>query len=160
MANPMERKRKLPRSDRKAPGTGKRRQSSSARFEVILPADVAAISPVVSWVMQLVRGMEYASSKEFEIEMALREALANAIVHGCKEDPAKKIEFSVTDEKERGILIVVRDPGRGFDTAVLPCPTDVENLFSEHGRGIYLINKLMDEVKYERNGTEIHMRKY
>ena len=39
-------------------------------------------------------------------------------------------------------------------------PTDGESLFSDHGRGIYLINKLMDEVKYERNGSEIHMRKF
>ncbi len=90
----------------------------------------------------------------------LREALANAVLHGCKSDPAKKIEFSVTGEKDRGILIIVRDPGQGFDHEALPCPTDEENLFSDHGRGIYLINKLMDEVKYERNGSEIHMRKY
>jgi serine/threonine-protein kinase RsbW len=129
-------------------------------FEVSLPADVATISPVVAWVMHLVGQLEYAAGKEFEIEMALREALANAVLHGCKADSAKKIEFSVTGEKERGILIIVRDPGQGFDHAALPSPTDGENLFSDHGRGIYLINKLMDEVKYERDGREIHMRKY
>jgi len=129
-------------------------------FDVSLPADVAAISPVVAWVMHLVGQLEYAAGKEFEIEMALREALANAVLHGCKGDPAKKIEFSVTGENERGILIVVRDPGQGFDHEGLPSPTDGENLFSDHGRGIYLINKLMDEVKYERDGREIHMRKY
>jgi serine/threonine-protein kinase RsbW len=129
-------------------------------FEVSLPADVAAISPVVTWVMHLVGQLEYAAGKEFEIEMALREALANAVLHGCKGDPAKKIEFSVTGEKERGILIIVRDPGQGFDHTALPAPIDGENLFSDHGRGIYLINKLMDEVKYERDGREIHMRKY
>ena len=133
--------------------------ASPTHFEVSLPADVTAISPVVSWVMRLVSDMEYASGKEFEIELALREALANAIMHGCKGDPTKKIEFSVTDEKERGILIVVRDPGLGFDQGMLRSPTDEKNLFSDHGRGIYLINKLMDEVKYERNGSEIRMRK-
>ena len=55
---------------------------------------------------------------------------------------------------------VVRDPSAGFDPNKLPCPTDEQNLFSDHGRGIYLINRLMDEVRYDRNGTEIHMRKY
>ena len=55
---------------------------------------------------------------------------------------------------------MVRDPGNGFDPAKVPCPTDEQNVFSEHGRGIYLINALMDEVRYERNGAEIHMRKY
>src|ERR1019366_8009411 len=118
------------------------------------------VSPVVAWVMRLVGELEYTAGKDFEIELALREALANAILHGCKADPSKKIECSVTGDKDHGILIVVRDPGTGFDPAKLPCPTDEQNLYSEHGRGIYLINKLMDEVRYERNGTEIHMRKY
>jgi serine/threonine-protein kinase RsbW len=135
-------------------------RSSPTHFEVALAADVKAISPVVGLVMQLVGNLDYAAGKEFEIEMALREALANAILHGCKADPSKKIECSVTGDKDRGILIVVHDPGNGFDAAKLASPIDQQNLFSDHGRGIYLINKLMDEVKYERNGSEIHMRKY
>jgi serine/threonine-protein kinase RsbW len=130
------------------------------RFEVTLPADVTAISPVVAWVMRLVGELEYASGKEFEIELAFREALANAILHGCKADPAKKIECTVTGDQEQGITIVVRDPGSGFDPASLPSPTDDSNLHSDHGRGILLINKLMDEVKHERNGTVIRMRKF
>jgi serine/threonine-protein kinase RsbW len=133
---------------------------STAHFEVSLPADVTAISPVVGWVMRLVGELEYSAGKEFEIEMALREALANAVLHGCKADPAKKIECSVTGDPEKGILIIVRDPGSGFDPASLPSPTDESNLHSEHGRGILLINKLMDEVKHERNGTVICMRKF
>ena len=138
----------------------KNEESAPARFEVVLPADVNAISPVVSWVMRLVSELEFAAGKEFDIELALREALANAIVHGCKADPAKKIECTVTGDKNRGILIVVRDPGPGFDVATLPSPTESQNLHADHGRGVYLINKLMDEVKYERNGSEIHMRKF
>jgi serine/threonine-protein kinase RsbW len=135
-------------------------QSSKAHFEVSLSADVSAISPVVGWVMRLVGELDYAAGKEFEIEMALREALANAIVHGCKADPAKKIECSVTGDRDQGILIVVRDPGNGFDPSTIPSPTEDSNLHAEHGRGILLINKLMDEVTHERNGTVIRMRKY
>ncbi|MGH9678942.1 MAG: ATP-binding protein, partial [Candidatus Acidiferrales bacterium] len=92
-------------------GTGKSGPASSMQFEVALPADVGAISPVVGLVMRLVGELEYARGKEFEIELALREALANAILHGCKKDPAKKIECLVSADKERGIHIVVRDPG-------------------------------------------------
>ncbi len=134
--------------------------SSSAHFDVSLPADVTAISPVVGWVMRLVGELEYAAGKEFEIEMALREALANAVLHGCKGDASKKIECSVTGDRDQGILIVVRDPGSGFDPASIPSATDESNLHSEHGRGILLINKLMDEVKHEQNGTVIRMRKF
>jgi serine/threonine-protein kinase RsbW len=56
------------------------------------------------------------------------------------------------------MLIVVRDPGQGFDPAQIPSPITGQQLFSSHGRGIYLINQLMDEVRFERGGTEIHMR--
>jgi serine/threonine-protein kinase RsbW len=142
------------------PDTSGKEHSSSTHFEVTLPADITAISPVVGWVMRLVGELEYAAGKEFEIEMALREALANAILHGCKADPAKKIDCSVSGDREQGILIVVRDPGNGFDPASIPSPTDDSNLHSDHGRGILLINKLMDEVKHERNGTVIRMRKF
>ena len=134
--------------------------SESMHFEVSLAADVSAISPVVTWVMRMVSELDYASGKEFEIEMALREALANAIVHGCKADPSKKVECSVTGERDQGIVIVVRDPGNGFDPKSIPSPTEDANLHSDHGRGILLISKLMDEVKHERNGTVIRMRKF
>src|ERR1035441_4961277 len=130
------------------------------RIEVTLNADATAIGPVVEGIMEMARRLECAAGKEFEIETALREALANAIVHGCKNDPTKKVQCCVGCDEERGMLIVVRDPGSGFDPFAIPDPCCAENVFSNHGRGIYLINQLMDEVKFERNGTEIHMRKY
>lgn len=135
-------------------------RSSPLHFEVAIPADVNAISPVVEAVLRLVEQLTYAAGKKFEIEMALREALANAVLHGCKGDPRKKIECSVTGDQEKGIMIVVSDPGNGFDPTSLPSPTEGQNLFSDHGRGIFLINRLMDEVQYERNGAKIRMRKY
>jgi serine/threonine-protein kinase RsbW len=57
------------------------------------------------------------------------------------------------------MLIVVRDPGNGFDPRTIPSPIRGENVYSNRGRGIYLINELMDEVKFLNNGTEIHMIK-
>lgn len=130
------------------------------RFEVALHADVAAISPVVGWVMKLVGELEFTTGKEFEIELALREALANAVLHGCKADPDKRVVCTVSGDREHGIQIVVQDPGGGFDPNSIPSPTDDCNLLSEHGRGILLIKELMDEVKHECNGTVIRMRKF
>ena len=130
------------------------------RIEVTLNADPTAISPVVEGIMEMARRMECAAGKEFEIETAIREALANAIVHGCKGDPKQKVQCCVACDEERGMLIIVRDPGPGFDPFTVPDPLNGENIYSNHGRGIFLINQLMDEVKFERNGTEIHMRKY
>ena len=129
------------------------------RFESTIPADVKLISPVVESVMRIVGEMGCAAGKEFEVETALREALANAIVHGCRRDATKQVQFWVGCDESRGMLIVVRDPGPGFDPATLPTPLAGEEIYSTHGRGIYLINQLMDEVRVLRGGTEIHMRK-
>jgi serine/threonine-protein kinase RsbW len=127
--------------------------------ETTIPADRDAIDPVVQQIMATVRKMQCAAGKEDAIELALSEALANAVVHGCKCDPAKKVECCVACDEKTGMLIVVRDPGHGFDAGEIPNPVQGENIFSNHGRGIYLINQLMDEVRFHRNGAEIHMIK-
>ena len=126
---------------------------------VTLAADRKAVDPVVEQVMEAIRQMKNLDGKEDAIELALQEALANAVVHGAKEDPSKIVECLVAYEEQRGILIIVRDPGPGFDPGAIPSCTMGENLYSNHGRGIFLINQLMDEVQFHKNGTEIHMVK-
>jgi serine/threonine-protein kinase RsbW len=129
------------------------------KLSVTLSADRNAIGPVVEGVMNVVREMNCANGSEQEIELALFEALVNAVVHGASADPAKIVECDVACDEERGMLIVVRDPGPGFDPTRLADPSAGENLYSSHGRGIYLINQLMDEVQFHKNGTEIRMIK-
>jgi len=129
------------------------------RVRVTLAADRKAVDPVVEQVMEYVRRMKNVEGKEDAIELALQEALANAVVHGAKEDPTKVVECIVACDEQRGILIIVRDPGPGFDPQGIPSCTMGENLYSNHGRGIFLINQLMDEVQFHKNGTEIHMVK-
>lgn len=129
------------------------------RFDVELPGDAAAITPVVDRVLELVRDAGCAQGKEFEIETALREALANAVRYGCAHNPSHKVQLSVACDQARGMLIVVRDPGPGFDPAQVPSPVAGDELYSHHGRGIYLINQLMDHVEFGHGGTEIRMIK-
>lgn len=129
------------------------------RLEIEMSAEISSIEPVVHGVMEIAKEMKCAAGKEFEVDLALREALANAVRHGCGGDPTKTIHCTVACDKTRGMLIVISDPGAGFDTNSIPSPTVGQNVFSEHGRGIFLINQLMDEVHYERGGTEIHMMK-
>jgi serine/threonine-protein kinase RsbW len=124
-----------------------------------VPGKLEALTPAVEEVMSVARTLECSQGKEFEIETALREALANAIRHGCQNDPDKRVEVCVACDPARGLLIVVRDPGAGFDPTSIPSPVRGRNLYRHHGRGIYLINQLMDEVSFERGGTEIRMLK-
>jgi serine/threonine-protein kinase RsbW len=129
------------------------------RMRVTLAAHRQSVDPVVAQVMDSIRNVNCVNGKVDDIELALQEALANAVVHGAKEDPTKIVECLVACDEERGVLIIVRDPGPGFDPQGIPSCTMGENLYSNHGRGIFLINQLMDEVQFHKNGTEIHMMK-
>jgi serine/threonine-protein kinase RsbW len=131
----------------------------SLRVRVTLAADRKSVDPVVEQVMEAVHETGCLNGKEDAVELALQEALANAVVHGAKEDPTKIVECLVACDEGRGVLIIVRDPGEGFDPKSIPACTVGENLYSNHGRGIFLINQLMDKVEFRRNGTEIHMVK-
>ncbi len=128
------------------------------KLSVTFLADRDAIDPVVGSVMNAIREMCVKGSED-DIELALTEALANAVVHGAKSDPSKLIECDVACDDQKGIIIVVRDPGSGFDPTKIENPCEGENLYSNHGRGIFLINQLMDEVQFHKNGTEIRMAK-
>jgi serine/threonine-protein kinase RsbW len=134
-------------------------QTLSLKLRVTLSADPSTIDPVVQRVMNVVRQVQCAPDKDDAIELALTEALANAVVHGAKGDSSKVIECDVACNEVGSLLIVVRDPGQGFDPSKIPNPVQGEKLYSNHGRGIYLINQLMDEVKFAKNGTEIRMIK-
>ena len=127
------------------------------QLRLCLGADVRAISPVVESVMEALKELPCVAVADFAIETALREALANAVVHGCRNDAAQRVDCTLSCNPCGEVHIVVRDPGQGFDPASVPDPLSEENVRSNHGRGIFLISRLMDRVWFERGGTEIHM---
>jgi serine/threonine-protein kinase RsbW len=127
--------------------------------DVVVASIIEAISPTVDQLMQSLKTSCCPPEQEIAVEMALREALANAIVHGNHEDLHKKVHVCCACDAKRGMLIVVKDQGKGFDPSKIPSPLAGQSILSEHGRGIYLINLLMDEVQFRKGGTEIRMRK-
>src|ERR1700681_3241481 len=80
------------------------------RVRVTLAADRKSVDPVVAQVMESVRQMKCADGKEDDIELALQEALANAVVHGAKEDPSKVVECIVALGEARSANVYVRGP--------------------------------------------------
>jgi serine/threonine-protein kinase RsbW len=124
-----------------------------------IPGNVAGITPCVDRILAIAAATGCGAGHEFEIETALREAMANAIVHGCGEDPGKEVLVTVACTRDESIVIIVSDPGKGFDPEAVPDPVEGSNVLSDHGRGIFLINRLMDEVRIERGGSRIWMRK-
>jgi serine/threonine-protein kinase RsbW len=93
--------------------------------------------------------------------LAIREAVANGVQHGNKEQPEKRVAVSFVFDKEE-MTIRIRDEGEGFDLQGLPDPLAPENLFKPRGRGILLMNSFMDEVEFEFDGgkgTVVKLRK-
>jgi serine/threonine-protein kinase RsbW len=133
----------------------------NVQLELSLRSEVNAITPFVQTLLRLIRKFRWApgSEDDNEIEIALREAVVNAVVHGNHEDPGKQVCVSCRCGADE-ISIVIRDEGEGFDIAGVPDPTTPENVGSSHGRGIYLMKALMDEVRFEQGGTAVYMRKF
>src|SRR5215469_17502928 len=98
-----------------------------------MKSEIEAISPFVDELMLKIKEIHCDSGSEFGIELALREALANAVMHGNREDPQKRVHVRCTCEKGKGVSIVVRDEGPGFDPVTVPDPLAPENLDAEHG---------------------------
>ncbi len=123
-----------------------------------LRSEIGLISPLVDWLVSLIAGSRCVRGKEEFVELALREAVSNAMLHGNRMDARKLVHVHCCCEATKGVF-VVRDQGHGFDPKKVPDPLAVENLNSEHGRGIHLMKLAMDEVSFERQGTEVHMHK-
>lgn len=123
------------------------------------PSQIKAISPFVEQLTSFIAKSRNKDGSEIDIEMALSEALANAVVHGNQEDPHKRVYVTCRCTVEGEVSITVQDEGQGFDIATLRDPTAPENRLRTSGRGIYLIKTLMDEICFEKGGAVVHMCK-
>jgi serine/threonine-protein kinase RsbW len=126
-----------------------------------MPSEVKGISPLVDRVTRVIEESHCVLGEEPAIGLALREALSNAVLHGNHLDPRKLVRVDCRCELGKGVSVVIKDQGRGFDPDAIPDPSAVGNLEAENGRGIFLMRWLMDEVSFEFGcrGTEVHMHK-
>jgi len=152
------------RSLNRAPGSpsqfsGKQSLSSILEIDSWMPSKVQAISPLVERLMLLVEGSQCVPGEEFNVEMALREALANAVVHGNHEHPRAKVHVRCRCWPGKEISIVVTDQGKGFDFGEPGGNGFISDPLSEHGCGILLMKAYMDDVHFERGGSEVHLHK-
>jgi len=108
-------------------------------------------------VMDFVR--PYFSERErIDVLIALQEALANAVLHGCQNDASKTIHCSAVIDRS-AFTITIRDSGPGFDVEAAMQSSAAGDNLTEHGRGICLMLSVMDEVWYGSGGSEVRLRK-
>ena len=95
----------------------------------------------------------------FHVQLAVEEAIVNAITHGNQESPDKIVEVELHVSRQATNLRIL-DQGCGFCPDSLPDPTDDENLETPHGRGVMLMKQMMDEVHYNPCGNQVTMTKH
>ena len=132
------------------------RQATSREFT--FPGDATSMVAARELVMDFLRPYSPSELEEIDIFIALQEALANAALHGCKDDASKTIRCSVEVDAS-AFTITIRDPGPGFDLDAATKATEAGANTTEHGRGICMMRSLMNEVIYGHGGSEVRLRK-
>jgi serine/threonine-protein kinase RsbW len=95
------------------------------------------------------------------IDLAVREAVANAIKHGNRSEPEKRVEIELEVTRQE-VVIKVRDEGEGFDPETVHDPLAPENRLRPNGRGLFYMKKFMDEIDYRYEpgkGMEVTLKK-
>ena len=134
-------------------------EQTAERREFVLPS-VPESRETIEWA--LMEALERRGCEEdalFAVRLALEEAVVNAIRHGNKSDPSKRIHVDYLVEDTR-LEVNVQDEGPGFDLESVPDPTAEENLEADHGRGILLMRVYMDEVAYSAKGDRVTLIKF
>jgi serine/threonine-protein kinase RsbW len=137
----------------------KRSGSSILEIDFWIPSEVRAISPLVDRFMEVIERAKCVPGGEFDVELAIREAVGNAVLHGNQENPDKQVHIRCRCESGNGISIVVTDEGNGFDFLKILGNGLTSDFQGSHGHGIQLMRAYMDDVHFEKGGSEVHMRK-
>jgi len=117
---------------------------SLLEIDAWMPSELKAISPLVDRLMRLIEGSHCITGEEPAVELALREALNNAVLHGNRLDAHKLVHVRCRCKVGKGISLIVSDHGQGFDASSVPDPVAVENLLAKRGRGIHIMKLAMD----------------
>ena len=139
---------------------GKHSHSSILEIDAWMPSKIQAISPLVDRLMNLIERAKCLPGAEFDVELAIREALGNAVVHGNHENPDKKVHIRCRCESGNEVSVVVTDQGEGFDFLKILGNGLTSDPADARGHGIQLMRAYMDDVRFERGGSEVHMRKH
>jgi anti-sigma regulatory factor (Ser/Thr protein kinase) len=138
---------------------GGRRTGSLHEIKASIPSELNAISPLVDRMMRLIEGAHCVAGEQYAVELALREALNNAVVDGNRLNARKLVHIRCRCRVGNGISLVVSEQVEGFDARTVHDPLAAGNLEAEHRPSIQLMKSAMDLVSFERRGTEVHMRK-
>jgi serine/threonine-protein kinase RsbW len=128
---------------------------------ITLPSRIEAVNEAAESVGSILRDAGVSEDHTFGIDMAVREAVTNAVLHGNKQDESKICEVQIKTSPE-AIEILVHDQGSGFKPEEVPDPTEAENILKTSGRGIFFMRNFMDQVDWfikPAGGTTVRLLK-
>jgi serine/threonine-protein kinase RsbW len=137
---------------------GLSREQLPFRLRIRLPSTRAALNRTLPRVRRLAAQCGCTEERLTDLEIALVEALANAIEHGNQGRPRQKVFLRCYGGPDVGVLIAVRDQGPGFDPNSIPDPRREDRLRLRHGRGLLLMRELTDSLEYRKSGREVLLR--
>ena len=129
--------------------------------ELVLPSRVESIAEAAAAADEVARRLALSEEAAYGLDLAVREAVTNAVLHGNKQDAGLPVEITFVDTGAQ-LVVTVRDRGTGFDPAQVADPTDPQNLLKASGRGILFMRSFMDEVEWTRHpegGMVVRMTK-
>ena len=121
-----------------------------------LPSNLRSIHVLDSFVQDLVHQYQISQEVHGNMLISLTEAVTNAITHGNHYDENKVVQINL-QKKSDTIAIRVSDQGCGFDPSNVPDPTCEENICKCGGRGVFLMQRLCDQIQYKDNGRTVEM---
>ena len=126
---------------------------------IVVDSKSSAVVDVCEEILSKLKEYKFDKDDIFAVHLTLEEAFLNAVKHGNKMDPTKKvkIDYSVTSEK---VEITITDEGEGFEPESVDDPRFGEGLYEPGGRGLLLMNSYMDVVKYSEHGNSVYMVRY
>jgi serine/threonine-protein kinase RsbW len=133
-------------------------QSWTWSKECSFPSDTKFAHGLIEQVMEQVRSHGWTNRNEFAVNMALEEALINAVQHGNNSDPAKQVHFICRLNGQR-IYVRIEDEGSGFDPDAVSDPTDTEHIMVASGRGVLLIKSFVTQVRWNEKGNVLEFEK-
>ena len=128
------------------------------RLAFKIPSEIKFIESVLDYLNERMIKLGIIDSDDSLVLMALDEAIVNAIKHGNRGDARKAVHI-IAELSAREACFTVSDEGAGFARENVPDPTDPSRILEPSGRGLFLINHIMDEVCYNKCGNEIRMIK-
>ncbi len=121
-----------------------------------IPSNLSELESVLLDVEAFLAQEGVAYDRAADVIIALSEAITNAIVHGNREDPSKRV-FIRVERVPGGILASVRDEGEGFYRASVPDPLARDAMMNASGRGLLIMEALADEISYQDAGREVRL---